>query len=232
MDLSGRKKDIFDLFQDKQRLTVKELAETLFVSEMTIRRDLKELETAGYLRRFRGGAVYRPQAEVLSIHNRYYVAEDEKKELARRAATYLRDGMTVFLDSSSTCSYIIGHMKKHKGIQIFTNSINALHLASKLQLPCVLTGGEYMPRDMCLVGALAEEFTAKLNVDLAFFTSLGFSDDGVISDVDLPQTAVRKQVLKNAKKSVFLFEKNKLHKKYIYTLCTAEDGVDILKSDE
>jgi len=77
---------------------------------------------------------------------------------------------------------------------------------------------------------MAEEFAEQINVDLAFFSSQGYMpQDGIISDTDLRQTAVRKKILKNADQSVFLFEKNRLGQKFLYTLCkVGEDMVVIV----
>ena len=55
MTLEGRKKDILDLLYERGKVSVSELAGALFVSEMTVRRDLAEMEKGGFLRRFRGG---------------------------------------------------------------------------------------------------------------------------------------------------------------------------------
>ncbi len=60
-------------------------------------------------------------------------------------------------------------------------------------------------------------------MDVAFFTSLGISDDGIISDEDEQQAAVRKAVMKNSGKNIFLFVNAKKGKKYLHTLCNAED---------
>lgn len=230
MMLTGRKKEIMELFETKERLGVQELARRFYVSDMTIRRDLAELEDEGYITRYRGGAVYNGLQQNMPIRQRFFVDEEEKKSLARRAAAYLRSDISVFIDSSATCAYILGHIKKHQNIKLFTNSVNTLQMASRLKLPCVLIGGEYDDSDMCLVGPMAEEFAEQINVDLAFFSSQGYMpQDGIISDTDLRQTAVRKKILKNADQSIFLFEKNRLGQKFLYTLCkVGEDMVVIV----
>ena len=39
---------------------------------------------------------------------------------------------------------------------------------------------------------------------------------------------IRKFVMKNAKQSVFLFEKEKLGKKYLYKLCDKNEAFDVI----
>ena len=226
MKLEGRKKDIFDILCEKKRISVSELSKMLYVCEMTIRRDLSEMEKEGLIKRYRGGAIYIEGTE-LPITRRMYLSEDEKKILAKKAEIYLADNTTVFIDSSSTCHYIIPHIKKFNNIKIVTNSINALLSAAKLHIPCFLIGGEYYEQDMCFVGSVSEQYAKNINVDMAFFTTKGLSKDGIISDTDLGQTMVRYSIMKNAKKSIFLFEKEKIGKKYLHTLCRA-DTVDLI----
>ena len=84
---------------------------------------------------------------------------------------------------------------------------------------------------MCLTGAMTNQAAEEINVDIAFFSTQSFSDDGVISDSSQAQIEVRKYVMKNAKRSVFLFESSKLHKKSLHTLCSEADVFAVLLPD-
>ena len=229
--MEERQKDILKRLYEKGRVSVADLARTLYVSEMTVRRDLAEMEKGGYLKRYRGGAVLKARDGEMPVSERYFMNTEEKKELASRASQFLADGLTVFLDSSSTCGYLLSHIARHKGITLVTNSVKTLLSAAEAHIPCVLIGGEYYEQDMCLVGSLAEESVRAFNVDLAFFTTAAYDEKtGVISDFDLRQTAIRKLVLHNAAKSVFLFEGYKLGKRMLHTLCRKEDATAVLVS--
>ena len=227
--MEDRQKDILKQLYEKGRVSVAQLAKTLYVSEMTVRRDLAEMEKGGYLRRYRGGAVLRQSDGEMPVSERYFMNREEKQQLALRASDFLSDGITVFLDSSSTCGYLLPYLLKHKGVTLVTNSVKTLLSAAENHIPTILIGGEYYEQDMCLVGSLAEENVRALNVDLAFFTTAAYDEEsGVISDFDLRQTAIRKLILKNAEKSIFLFESYKLGKKMLHTLCNREDAFAIL----
>ena len=232
MELSSRQKEILDLLYKKGKLSVDELSQTLYVSNMTIRRDLTEMEKGGYLRRYRGGAVLKTDSREMPITERVYFDEDEKKALCQRCVPYLSDHITVFLDSSSTCLYLIPHIQKYENVLIVTNSVQAVLNASVFHIPCLLLGGEYYEQDRCLVGPVSEQYAREINVDVAFFTTAALSDDGVISDFDVKQTMRRKIILKNAKKSIFLFESAKKGLKMTYTLCRKEDATAVIVADE
>ena len=58
----------------------------------------------------------------------------------------------------------------------------------------------------------------EINPDTAFISSSALSDDGTVSDIDEQQTEVRRAVIKNARKTVFVFDSTKLHKTDTFTL--------------
>lgn len=230
MEYKDRKKDILDILYTNGRVSVSKLAKTLFVSEMTIRRDLSEMEKDGVLKRYRGGAVLIAVSSQMPVAQRFFIDESEKIYLSKKAIKFLSDDLTVFIDSSTTCQYIIPYINRFKNITIITNSVNALLIASKSQIPCALIGGKYYSKDMCFVGSIAEQYANEFNVDIAFFSSLGLSEDGIISDNDIDQMMIRKIIMSHSKKNIFLFEKNKLNKIYLYTLCHTTDVDEVFIS--
>ena len=231
MKLNSRKKEILDILYEKGKASVGELSKALYVSEMTVRRDLSEMEKGGYVKRYRGGAMLRISTREMPISERIFFDKDEKKALCERCIPYLSDNITIYIDSSSTCLYLLPHLQKYKSVHIVTNSVQVVLSASAYHIPCLLIGGEYYEQDMCLVGSIAEDCASRLNVDVAFFTTAAYSDDGVISDFDINQTMIRKIILKNAQKSIFLFESSKIGQKMTYTLCTKEEATEVIVSE-
>ncbi len=225
--MNERHKKILALLDEKQKVTVNYLAKTLFVSEMTVRRDLKALEQDGLLVRYNGGAIKISENDLIPVSERKLFGSDEKNSLAKRAEEFIHDNMSIFIDSSSTCMYIIPVIAKYKNVKIITNSVQNLLLSAHYHIPCFIAGGNYYERDMCTVGEATKDTLEDINVDLAFCSSLGISDDGIISDIDEEQLSIRKSAMKNAKKTVFLFTNEKKGKKFLYTLCH-KDAADYI----
>lgn len=223
MELNERQKEIFNLICENKKMPVSKLAKMLYVAEMTIRRDLTELSRKGYVKRYRGGAMCLPENKSFPVSSRMHIEEDEKRALAKKAAELLSDNINIFIDSSSTSHFLIPHVKKFENIKIITNSVNVLLSASEFHMPCFLIGGEYCESDMCLVGTAAEKGAEKLNVDVAFISTEGITEDGVITDSSPEITGVKEEIMKNAKHSVFLFEKSKIGIKGLYTICRKTD---------
>ncbi len=232
MELNIRQQEILDILYEAGKLSVVELAKRLYVTEMTIRRDLSAMEKGGFLKRYHGGAVLMTDQREMPLSHRIMFDEDEKKALAKKCLPFLHNDMAVYIDSSSTCQYIIPHIAKYKNMKIITNSVKAVLTATSFHIPCILIGGDYYGQDMCLVGSMAEQFAKELNIDITFFTTAAYSEDGIISDFDEKQLFIRKIILKNSAQSVFLCEKNKMGKKMLHTLCRSEDVTAVITVDD
>lgn len=220
--MNERQEKILQFIKESGRAAVKMIAKKFYVSEMTVRRDLNFLKESGYIERYNGGAVYRGNNALLPLMYRSDLHKSEKERLANNIKKYLKDGITVFIDSSSTCSYVVPLLAEYKGVKIVTNSVYSLLKAGEYHIPCVLTGGEYNEQDMCLVGSAVCEFLKNINIDIGFFSSSGILD-GLITDGDEPQTSVRKNALVSTAVKIFMFSRDKQNKKCLYTLCRTED---------
>ena len=98
-----RQEEILKILKQNRSATVRALAQKLYVSDATVRRDLMEMQNLGLLKRSHGGAVLLENADEISIFVRMNENADEKERTATNALKYLpNDFETVFLDSSST----------------------------------------------------------------------------------------------------------------------------------
>ncbi len=222
MRLNPRQEELLEFLNKQRKVTVTALAKQLFVSEMTIRRDLSAMERAGLLTRYPGGAVAIPDDSHSPIDLRSSFMDTEKKRVAALAAEHLSDEQTVFLDSSSTVAYLVPYLAKHKNIRVITNSIRTLLFLSEHHLPTVLLGGEFFEKDMCTIGTLSPD-PLQFNVDIAFFSCTGLSADGRLTDHDYAQARVRRQILQNAARAVCLMLPSKKNKVFPFTICTLQD---------
>ena len=92
-----------------------------------------------------------------------------------------------------------------------------------------ISGKEILPAEYEEINAI-EKIENAYNVDIAFFSSLGLSGDGIISDTDIEQTMIRKIIMSHSKKNIFLFEKCKVNKIYAYTVCHKTDVDEVIVS--
>ena len=106
-----RHNKILDILEKRNSASVHYLAQALYVSEPTIRRDLAILQEQGKIRRTFGGAVL---SDLINKEVPFALREHEnrraKDEIARMAAKHIRDGQIIFLDASSTASYLTPYL--------------------------------------------------------------------------------------------------------------------------
>lgn len=227
MELNQRQRDILTRLDENKRVTVQELSKTLFFSEMTIRRDLSKLERGGYLKRYHGGAL--PiQSEQYPMEQRMYIYEQEKRELAKCAEKYLRDGQTVLLYGCSTNAYILPLLKKYSNLHVFTNSLNFLSTLSEMQIRSTICGGELYAPDKLLVGRASEAFFRSVNYEIAFLSCDGISEDGTISVLLEHSIELLKIACQNAKKRILIADHSKSGIRSTYNVLHADDVDDLI----
>ncbi len=226
-----RHREIIEILEKRTTASVHFLAEYLHVSEPTIRRDLLILQQENKIKRTFGGAVINNNinAEVPLVL-REMENRKSKEMIALKAAEYIADDYVIFMDASSTVSNIISYLPKYKNLTIITNSPkNSLRLA-ELRIKSFSTGGLLLENSVAYVGTSAHDFISRFNADLFLFSCRGISNDGVLSDSSIEETEVRKIMMKNSKKNIFLCSSDKIGKKYMYNLCDYKD-IDLIICD-
>ena len=228
MALNDRQKQILELTEQKGRITVSKIAKHLYVSEMTVRRDLAKMEHEGHLKRFHGGALANTDYIQFPIDKRMHINEKEKRDLAKRALAYIQNGQTIFLPGCSTCAFLLPLLKDFDGITVITNSVQFLIALSKTSIRCILSGGEYFESDRVLIGRSAESFLRSFNTDISFLSCDGISEDGMISVEDENTAEIVRIGFANSKRRIVLADHSKLGGKYTYNICRTEDVDEII----
>ena len=226
---SERQSHILQILEEKRFCTVKFLADHLYVAPITIRRDLMEMENAGLLKRSHGGAAiqdHKNREVPFAVRDRENT--EAKNKIAKLAACLIKDGNTVFMDASSTVGHLANYLEPEQNLTIITNSIRMLDKLKGKKIKCYLTGGMLLENSHALVGTLAESSVSSLYADICFFSSQGISEDGVITDFSEDETRLRKCMIKHAKKSVFLADKSKFGKTFMFRVCHTDDIYQVI----
>jgi DeoR/GlpR family transcriptional regulator of sugar metabolism len=196
-------------------VTVGELRERFGVSPMTARRDLDELERRGVARRTHGGAVLPPVAALEnSFHQRLMVATEAKTELAGAAFALLRPGESIFLDSSTT-AYFLALRIAEEGIKlkVATNSGPVLHVLAARddpQIELYALGGTLRRLTGSYVGPMTVRNIRERFADRCFLSVTGVTTDGVLTDADDLEAAVKQAMIEQAAESVLLLDDSKV----------------------
>lgn len=214
-----RKKNILDYLNTKNFASTNELAKEMYVSEPTIRRDLIELEKQRLIIRIHGGATL---AKESNSENSYILREneniDKKSKLAELAVTFIDDGYTIFLDSSSTVNKIIPYLSSYKDITVITNGLkNAIDLSEYPRINTIITGGSIFQNSTSVIGSKALNFVSDYHVDICLVSCRGADNDGLY-EANEPQAIIKQKMLRNSKTKILLIDSSKSNNKCFYFL--------------
>ena len=219
-----RQKQILDLLTKNKSMSVTRLAELLYVSPPTVRRDLTALAEQGFVARTHGGVVLRDTSErEIPLIYREDQNNRSKQLIAERARKHIKDGSVIFLDASSTVSYLVPALSGFRDLVVVTNSPKTSMRLAECGIRCYSTGGLMLLHSVAYVGSEAERFVAGINADLFFFSSRGYTDGGMITDSSAEEASLRRAMLKNAEKSIYLADSTKKNKNYRYNICATAD---------
>ena len=214
-------------------VTVKNLCDTLFASESSIRRDLKALEARGVVKRTYGGAeLVNSFPSIMTFSRRSQNNIQAKRNIAKKAATLVEDGSILFLDQSSTSFYLAGEIVNRPSLTVVTNNIEIMMLLSNTGIHVISSGGYLNSENRnCLLGSDAMRTFENIYADMVFFSVKSVSDDGIVSDFAREEVTVRGSMLKNAAKKVFLCDSSKFGTRAAYRQCTLSE-VDCLIGED
>lgn len=226
----NREKQILEILLKEKRVTVKRLAELIFISEPSVRRDLKSLEKQNLIKRVHGGAVLEETAlsqTKIPFLVREYEQSDAKAVIAQKAMELIEDDDVIFLDASTSCYYLIPFLAAKRNLTVITNGVKALSKLAEYDIHAISTGGELINSCLALVGEEAYKTIEGYNADLALFSCRGVSEEGYLTDIAPEENNIRKRMIKQAKKAYLLCASEKLGKQYFHNLCHRDelDGI-------
>lgn len=164
-----RQRRILEIVERSGKVEVEQLANTLAVSVMTVRRDLTELDELGVIERVHGGALLPRQTtkkEELPVVERGKEKTEIKERIGRSVAGLIKDGEKIFLGSGSTTAAIASALLHHRNLTVVTNALNIANiLMAAPQIKIAIVGGFLRRSELSLIGYFAENALHGLQVD-------------------------------------------------------------------
>ena len=229
-----RRERILNLVREREFVRVADLSAMFGISEVTVRSDLDLLDETGSLQRVHGGAVVRTAAPFTerSFEESEVTAADEKAAIGRAAADLVSSGETIILDVGSTTTAVaraLVERRKLRDVVVFTSAINvALELEPAIpRFNVVVTGGTLRPLQHSLVDPMANHILERLNVSTVFLGCNGVHPTEGVTNVNLPETAVKRHMLQAAQRCVVVAEGSKIGNISVVKIADI-DAVDVL----
>ena len=220
--------------QLQSTVKVGELSQLLQVSVDTIRRDLKAMEQSGLVRCVRGGACL-PDAR-LSLSNftgREIINGDLKREAARKALHYVKEGDVIALNSGTTNTVLSQELVGlNMKFVVVTNNYAAIHiLMQNPEIRLIAVGGTIDPLERSTYGTVCEEEFSRYRPDIAFLSINAVNYKDGYTDFRLDEIGVLQLLAKRAKTVIAVMDSSKLGRCSKREALRSED-VDLLVMDD
>jgi DeoR/GlpR family transcriptional regulator of sugar metabolism len=205
-----RRRAILERLATEGRVFAADLCRILRVSEDTVRRDLRDLDEAGLLRRVHGGALPRAQAP-LGYTARTQVQQSAKQALAKVAAELVRPGQVLFIDGGTTTLEVARSLPRELRATVVTVSPPvAMALAEHPGLEVRLVGGRLHPQAMTTVGAETVEALRQVRADLCLLGVCSLHSEAGITTSHAEEAATKRTMIQSAAETVAVVTADKL----------------------
>ena len=202
-----RQQIISDILAENGIVLVSRLAERFGVSELTIRRDLDQMEENRLLKRTHGGATVlrNMNAEPDYLQKAASFAE-EKRHIARKAAELVQDNDIVMVNSGTTASAVLkAIIESGRSVTIITNNIDVFNYPDTAgRCTIILTGGVYRSRSRSLSGSLSTMPLEGMFANKAFIGVDGISEESGLTTPIFEESVVSRMMLRHTSGKVYV----------------------------
>ncbi len=192
---------------------ITDLAISLGVSEVTVRRDVEALAEQGLVDKVHGGVTANSLSSTVEPPFAFNSLKEQnaKDSMAQLAADLVKPGQAIALMGGSSVYALAKRLRDVPSITIVTNSVPVSDFFSqypRADQTVVLTGGVRTPTDS-LVGNITTEVFARFNLDLVFMGTHGMDTEFGFSSPNLVEADTNREVIRRAVKLVVLADHTK-----------------------
>ena len=214
-----RYQSILSMVNEKNAVTVSELAEYLDISESTVRRDLTALDELGKLKKVFGGATSVSKTEGMyedSVSMRENLMKDEKIEIGKYCAKTINNADFVYIDSGTTTARLIDFIDNNKATYVTNGIVHARKLAQK-GLNAYLIGGRVKSATEAVVGAEAISNLKNLNFSKAFLGANGIDINAGFTTPDIDEAMTKEAAINRSYMAFVLADHTKFRRVFSVT---------------
>ena len=212
---------------------VSDICEMFNVSEVTARGDLAALEKMGRLRRTHGGAASISRVITVSYPDQRMNSNVEAKlSIARRAAEFVADGDSLFVDTGTTTLEFIKCLCDKREITIVTNDL-AIAMFADSSLPnadVLLLGGVLRKNHRYITGTLTKRNLESIFADKAFLATDSFTPGRGFTTEYMANADTKYGMIAHATKRFMLMDSSKVRPSCFLKFADLDD-FDFLVTD-
>jgi len=227
-----RLEKIEDFIYHHQAVTLDQLCDTFKVSKNTIRRDIDEIVKSRKIEKIYGGVrVARDPFSLPSFGDRTVQNLDLKKQIARAACNYVRDGDIIFIDSGTTTCHMVEWLH-NKQVTVLTNNLEFLIQAVPYTgLQVFSLSGELDRGTLSFTGPHTLEVLKSYNISKAFLAATGISAHAEVTNTVPAESAVKQLAIARSQEVYLLLDSSKFNQTSMVTY-SAFNNLDVLITDK
>lgn len=194
----------------RETATIEELCEYFQVSKNTVRRDLDALCEKGAVRKIYGGAASNHTKDTVPFDERNVKNMDRKERIGRKAAEFIDEGDTIFIDSGTTLTTMYYQMPALQKLTIFTNNLEvAIRCITDNQHRVILTGGELYRKTYSTTGSDVSRMLGCYNIEKAFLSATSVSLENGASNSSRGEFEVKQAAISRSRYVYLLVDSTK-----------------------
>lgn len=240
-----RHKFILKQLAENGQVTTNELCEKLGVSPATVRSDLNKLEKERRVMKTHGGATLLGEGEssplpveplafpsAFSFKARSGKSNAEKDAISEYALQYMKDNQCILLDASSTALSLAKKLDRFHRLTVITSGIyTMLALKEMPNITVIFIGGIVTKNSGSIEGLLGTDIFNHIHADLAFVSANGFTLSEGLTDFNVYEVELKKEMVRHSKNLIALLDASKLENISTACFCPA-DQIDVMLTDE
>ncbi|MDO4311755.1 MAG: DeoR/GlpR family DNA-binding transcription regulator [Eubacteriales bacterium] len=220
-----RQATIINLIQENGSVQVDELAKSLQVSPMTIRRDLLKLEENGQIERCHGGAVAKQEMTYADKQTRY---TREKSKIAEICSGLVSSGDTVFLDAGTTTYEIARRICNIQGITIVTNDLEIAQIVKNSSAELIVCGGVVQKSTGSMLGYYATQLLKDFRFDVGFFGAASINEKLEVMTPTVDKAFLKREASSRCGKSYLAVDMSKFERQAMVKINCLSDYTGVV----
>ena len=233
MTITERHEKILAKLNEKGKVEVPDLSESLNVSEVTIRKDLRILEDKGLLFRTHGGATKtNPYTSDKPVQEKEFVNIAEKNSIAKEACKLIGDTDSIILASGTSILAMARCLNPTHHLNVITSAINvSMELSRHENIDILQLGGQLRHSSNSVVGPYAESFLNNITCGMYFLGVDGIDLDFGITTTNLGEASLNQKCIDVAQVTVVLADSSKFGKRGFGRICNLDQIQHIITDD-
>lgn len=247
-----RLENFMNVLKSRKFLSVNEMAQTLGVSNMTVRRDIDILQQRNLIMMKNGILMLKNEQDIHPIKKVYELKKESqvqnpaKTAIGRFAASLIRPKDCVIIDTGSTTENIVPYISPELHISMLCYNLNILVQAQQNpNINISFAGGHYHPNAQMFESPEGIQFIHTIRANKVFLSAAGIHENLGVTCINSYEVPTKQAILKSAAEHILVADSSKFGKIHASYYCElsqideivtdsgiSEEWIDILEKHQ